>query len=72
MGVIYTNGLFYALFRPKTPYQFTPHFNLHPLIFGLKPFGWLRYITIIPYFCLEYYFLFTSLWFTRTIFNEHN
>jgi hypothetical protein len=37
MGIIYTYGLFYALFFSKASYQFTPIFNLRPLIFGLKP-----------------------------------
>ena len=50
MGVIYSYGLFYAFFFSKASYQFTPIFNLRPLIFGLKPFGWLRYITLTPHF----------------------
>ena len=25
-------------------------FNLHPLIFGLTPFGWLPFVTLTPYF----------------------
>jgi len=37
MGVIYTYNMFYALFFSKASYQFTPIFNLRPLISGLKP-----------------------------------
>jgi hypothetical protein len=71
--VLFTpTACFEPFFPSKAYYQFVPLFNLRPLIFGLKPFGWLHYITITSYFWLEYYFLFTSLWYTRTIFHERN
>ena len=31
-------------------YAFTPLLNLHPLNFGLTPFGWLRSIRLTAYF----------------------
>jgi len=30
----------------NAPYKFTPLLKLHPLIFGIKPFGWLRSIML--------------------------
>ena len=42
----------------NTPCQFTPLLNLHPLNFGLMPFGWPRSIKLTAYFWQEYYFLF--------------
>jgi hypothetical protein len=47
--------LFYSFFCFNAPCQYTLFLNLHPLIFGLTPIGWLRSITlsrtysIIPY-----------------------
>jgi hypothetical protein len=57
MGVIYTYGLFYALFFSKASYHFTPLFNLRRLIFGLNPI-WLAALDYAnPIIWWECYFL---------------
>jgi len=38
--------------------KFTTLLNIHSLIFGWTPFGWLRSITVTPCFWWEYYFWF--------------
>ena len=43
-------GLYLRPFRFNVPCQFTPLINFRSLIFGLNPFGWLRSITLTPYF----------------------
>jgi hypothetical protein len=49
----------YTLSCFNAPCQFTPLLSLRSLIFGLTPVGWLRSITLSPYFWWEYHFWFT-------------
>ena len=35
--------------------KFTPLLNLHPLILGLTPFGWLGSVMLFPYFRWEFF-----------------
>jgi len=41
-------SFFFLSLTPLT--NFTQVLNLRPLIFSLPPFGWLRSVTVIPYF----------------------
>jgi len=47
--------LFYTFFFINAPNQFTPHLNLHPLNFGLTPFGWFISIYLSIFFYWEYF-----------------
>ena len=56
------------LFSFNTPFQYTL-LILHPLIFGLTPFGWLHYISLTPtYYIISYEDIFDL----RLLFQEHN
>ena len=54
------------LFSLNSPCQFLPVLTFPSFIFGLKPFGWLRLMTLKPYFWWTYHFLYTPFLFTLT------
>jgi hypothetical protein len=54
---------YFTCFTPfsfNAPCQFTPLLNLRSLVFGLKPFGSLRSVTVTPYLSFSIYALYNT------------
>ena len=60
----------FTAFCFNDPYQFAPIFNLHSLILGLAPFGWL--LTCYGYYIWRKYHFLLKHFYLRPLFQEQN